>query len=251
MRKALILASLLLLFPAQSFAQRPERQSVAINFKDTTKKPIIGTLVSLDMTQVSVETDPARKLGLRIDLSQVASITFFDIPVPAEAEMPVQTSSPDTITCGTASIKRPELRGLRLGMKVDEVRAIKPSLRTTRSADGVGEEYGTIYESEKGVRRIRLAFLDGRLTSIEVAYDDSVQWQDEQQFLSRIAESFGLAKPLPGSRGLLIECQGLNLDADYNYGASPEVRLYDPSANSTVRKRRAEIEEKKRREFKP
>ena len=241
-----LLTTLLICCPCL-FAQKPERQSVAINFKDTNKKPVIGTLVSLDMTQISVETDPVRKLGLKIDMSQVASITFFDIPVPAEAEMPASLPSSNTITCGPVSIKRPELRGLRLGMSIEEVKAIKPSLRTVGGANEVGEHRASIYSAERGVSRIGLEFLDGRLTYIEVAYDNTVKWKDEQQFLSRVAENFGLPTPWHG----LIECQGLNLDADYNYGISPEIHLYDPSARHTVRRRRADIEEKKRREFKP
>jgi hypothetical protein len=166
------------------------------------------------------------------------------------AKLPANLPTLDTITCGNISIKRPELRGLHLGMTIEEIKAVKSSLRAS-GASNVGEQYGYVIGPEKGVDRIRLEFLDGHLTSIEVAYDNSVKWQDEQQFLSRIAESFGLPKPLPGFRGGLLECKGLNLDAEYHYGIDPQVHLYDPSAKSTVERRRAEIEEKKRREFKP
>jgi hypothetical protein len=229
------------------FAQEPARQTVAINFKDTAKKAIVGTLVSLDMAQVSIETDEVRKLGLKIDLQQVASIIFFDIPISAMPDKPIPIVNADIVTCGTMSIKRPELRDLRLGMHFVEVKALKPTLRFTNYTSEVGEQAAISFIPEKGARSIRLGFLDSRLTSIKVSYDGSVPWNSEQEFLARIADAFGLPKTWDG----LLKCEGLSFEADYNYGVSPEVHLYSPDAEQIVRKRRADIEEKKRREFKP
>jgi hypothetical protein len=247
LKRLTVLLTVIFILCSCILAQESNRQTVSINFKDTTKKAVTGTLISLDMKQISVETDEVRHLGLKIDLQQVASIIFFDIPLRAMADKPTPINNADIITCGTVSIKRPELRDLRLGMHIVEVKAVKPSLRTTGYTSEVGEQSAIGVNPEKGVRSIRLEFLDGRLTFIKVSYDSSVSWNSEQEFLSRIAEAFGLPKSWNG----LLQCDGLNFEAEYNYGISPEVRLYNPTAAQTVKKRRAEIEEKKRRDFKP
>lgn len=246
MRKVLLLTVILTLCPC-ILAQESNRQSVAINFKDTTKKAVIGTLISLDTTQVSIETDEVRHLGLKIDLQQVASIIFFDIPLTTSMIKPALASNSDTVTCGEVSIKRPELRGLRLGMSVEEVKAAKPTLHILDSRSEVGEQTAFDTRTDEGVRALRLEFLDGRLKSIKATYDGSVAWNSEQQFLSRLAEAFGLPKSWNG----FLQCQGLSLTADYTYGIAPEIRLYDPTASQIIKKRRADIEEKRRRDFKP
>jgi hypothetical protein len=247
MKRLIVLLAIILIHCPCVLAQESDRQTVAINFKDTTKKAVTGTLISLDMKQVSIETDEVRRLGLKIDLQQVASIIFFDIPLATKADKAISTGNPNVVTCGTMSIKRPELRELRLGMHLVEVKAIKPLLRIYGSADDAGEQTAFVSRPDEGVRSLEVEFLDGQLKSIEVSYNSSVSWNSEQEFLSRIADAFGIAKPWNG----LLRCEGLNLEAEYNYGISPKVHLYNPAADQIIKKRRADIEEKKRREFKP
>ncbi|MDT5061473.1 MAG: hypothetical protein QOH63_1932 [Acidobacteriota bacterium] len=230
------------------FAQEQEHPAVAINFKDFNKKPINGTLVSLDLTQISVETDDIHHLGLKIDLRQVASIIFFDIPLTLKTDKPISDSNSKMVTCGATSVKRPELRGLRLGMSISDVKTAKPELRLVIDApDSVGQQTAFVVGAEEGVRSLDLEFLDGSLTSIKVTYDHSVSWNNEQEFLSRLADAFGLPTPWNG----YLKCEGLNLVADYSYGIAPKIRLYDPNSSQIIKKRRADTEEKKRREFKP
>jgi len=228
-------------------AQESERQTVAINFKDSTKKAVIGTLVSLDMAQVSVETDEVRHLGLKIDLRQVASIIFFDVPLTAKADSPAPARSPDEVVCGQVKIKRPSLRGFHLGMSVEEAKAVTPTFRYIDDPNEVGEQSAFISSPGQGARSVSLEFLDGRLKKIDVTYDSSVRWNNEQEFYSRIAETFGLPSTWQG----LLKCEGMNLDAEFNSGIIPQTHLYDTNARQIIRKRRADIEEKKRREFKP
>src|SRR5438128_6705789 len=51
---------------------------------------------------------------------------------------------------------------------------------------------GAKFPALKGVRRIELRFIDGRLSFALVAYDDSIKWNDIDDFVNTVAKSLNL-----------------------------------------------------------
>lgn len=144
----------------------------------------------------------------------------------------------------------PELQGFRLGTIAKEANLGRALYADT---DARGVQHATLLATTEGVSMIRLEFLDGALESIAVTYDGSVKWSSEQEFLTAVAARLGL--PNIWDRRNSIEArivrQGFTLEATYTYGIQPRLHLYDPKAQETIAKRKAEQEEMKRRAFKP
>lgn len=165
--------------------------------------------------------------------------------------------------CTAEQIKKVELRGLRLGMTLDQVTALYPS-RPDRE-DEVGRMEMRIFVSSdypalKGIKFIRLGFLDKEVTSIEIDYDASVKWPSAEQFISKLNESLKLPNAWVNSgrsdNAKQMECEGYmmrvvvpELYLQYNQG--PRVFIDNFNVEAVVKKRTEALEEKKRETFKP
>jgi membrane-bound lytic murein transglycosylase D len=163
--------------------------------------------------------------------------------------------------CQLTLAQAPELRGFRLGMTLAQVKEKITSesyFDRLYTVSEFGERsvrvsgYQLKAENSKGVSDAEFEFLDDKLTLLKVTYDGSVRWNSPQEFVSRVVEALGLP-PSDDSRrsAYRLECSGFIVEIDYSSGYMPTIRIYDPEAPRVVAKRRADKEEKKRREFKP
>lgn len=144
----------------------------------------------------------------------------------------------------------PELRGLYLGMTADEFKKSWPKLNPVRT-----NEFGTTainifpaFEPKiernafPDVKTVSLEFLDGKLTSLWLGYDESFKWQDTEAFAAGLAPLFKLpdawnVKP----RTRTLDCADFQLTISM-VGQSPAIKLTDKTAQQIVDKRRAEKE---------
>jgi hypothetical protein len=149
-------------------------------------------------------------------------------------------------------------------------KAVQPEM-----ASGPGDESAFIVDSAKfsalkGVRRIRLRFMDGRLSFIQVAYDDSIQWDSADEFVEAVAKNLSLSGTwnLPeesdGSGNQReLRCEGFALIGSVSADPSDtriaaQLSIEDLAASKVIAKRQEDLKEKakrddegKRKNFKP
>lgn len=208
--------------------------------------------------------------------------------------------------CTVPLAKAPELRGFRLGMSQERVLARFPGISLDRADEfgrtkvkltfmshedypggSVGRDRGvqidiaagttdgksflvdsSRFPELKGLTTIRLRFIDGRISYLQMGYDDSIAWIDSDEFARVISKPLGLdgnwqrvddsdtkEKQLPCD-GFLARA-GLGGDAgDYHVGA--RLSLEDTGAARMLEKRQSDQaeklkrqEEERRKAFKP
>lgn len=122
----------------------------------------------------------------------------------------------------------------------------------------------------KGTRRIRLEFLDGRLTLTEVAYDDSIKWDSIDDFVATAAKALNLPAEwslTPDGEGIEtareLRCEGFVITGSIAPDSSDtriaaRLSVEDLAAAKMVLKRQENLKEKaqrdedsKRKNFKP
>jgi hypothetical protein len=145
----------------------------------------------------------------------------------------------------------PELRGFRLGMTYDQVKARVPQIQFGR-ADEIGVTKTSInpfYDSRfdqasfADVRTISLDFLDGQLTTLWIGYESSFKWQTVNEFVRGISKSLNVpAAWSPKKGGQELRCDGFTVLVSLIAG-NPSVRLTDDVADQTIAARREEAAE--------
>lgn len=181
--------------------------------------------------------------------------------------------------CELKLAQAPALRGFRLGMTLSEASSRFPYYQVT-AADSCGRvnitldpQPGRLWREARhpeefdGVRGVRLAFLDGRLTYVRMTYDSGTSWRGVGEYLAALSGSLGLPASWHkgGDGGVMSEahvigCDGFKVVAGIDLGAN--VELHDVAAVQAMlrrkveddarRKREAEQErERRRRTFKP
>jgi hypothetical protein len=155
-------------------------------------------------------------------------------------------------------------------MSIDNVRSQLPSLRVS-SPNAYGRSIGSVRDVRKlqnallrGVEGISFTFIDSRVSYIGIGYDDSIKWNDLDEFVTRTAEALSLPTRWNSyhenyeiKRGLF--CDDFQLIAEFDYsGRRPLLRLTDRHAVlayqkriDTAAERQRLEEEKKRQTFKP
>jgi hypothetical protein len=145
----------------------------------------------------------------------------------------------------------PELRGFRIGMTTEQVKARLPKLQL-RHADDFGftslnifpdYESGIDKAAFEGVRSISLDVLDGRVFSVWLGFDKSFKWQTIEEFSSGIETSL----KLPGGwrskfRTRLLDCADFTV-AIIPVGESPSIKITDNTAKDLLNKRQAAKED--------
>jgi hypothetical protein len=108
----------------------------------------------------------------------------------------------------------------------------------------------------KGVRKVQLHFLDGRISYIQIGYDDAIKWNNVDEFAQTISKTLGL----PGqwgegsdSEGKKLQCDGFQLTATLVTDLSdphlgPQLSVEDRAAPKMIEKREKDQEEKTRRQ---
>src|SRR2546423_12264877 len=142
----------------------------------------------------------------------------------------------------------PDLFGFRLGMTFDQVQAREPQVRFGRATEigvvktSINPLYDPRFDKVKfaGVRTISFDFLDGKLASLWIGYEDSFKWQTIDDFVAGISKSLNVGGPwLPKRGGQELQCDGLRIFVSLIAG-SPSIHFIDEVASETVARRREE-----------
>lgn len=142
----------------------------------------------------------------------------------------------------------PELRGFRLGMTFEQVKARVPQVQFGRP-DEIGltkTSINPLYDpsfdrgSFADVRTISLDFLDGKLTTLWIGYENSFKWQTVDAFVTGISKPLNLpASWSPKRGGQQLHCDGFTIFVSLIAG-SPSIRVTDDAADETIATRREE-----------
>jgi len=144
-------------------------------------------------------------------------------------------SMPQPPKCPLKLSQAPSVGGLRLGLSVDEARALFPSLKVS-ATDDAGVVQATLQTSElnyraesrsyfEGVETVALEFAGGRLSFIRVNYPATNRWGSTDEFLAVIAEKLNLQgnwkrfydwenksiRDVKGLRDQALECDGFRI----------------------------------------
>lgn len=143
-----------------------------------------------------------------------------------------------------------ELRGLRLGMTMDQLvtrlpkSAIKPADQFGFTSVNIFPDYapGIDKATFNGVRTISIELVDARVSSLWIGYDKSFKWQSLDEFTSRMTA----ALKIPDSwrtkfRNRVMDCADFSL-AVIPVGDSPSIKFVDESARELVETRKAKPE---------
>lgn len=154
-------------------------------------------------------------------------------------------------TCALTVDKAPEIRGLRLGMPLSEVKSIAPDIQVYDR--GFGYSSGALNQAStidavrfKGVNSISLNFVDERLTGLSVSYDNSVYWENTGQFVAKVSEAFKLPAAWEGDDVRIMSCNGFKITVQPN-----SIAIADTKSPEVVLRRQAEEAERKRQNFRP
>jgi hypothetical protein len=213
------------------------------------------------------------------------------LPVPAQKE-----PAPPKTTCPLRLDQSPELRGFRMGMTQAAVLARLPGVTiekpdkfglarlklsiidttalVTSSARDKGVQLDPLAPNDgsafvldsrrfpafKGVRKIQMRLIDGRLAYVQISYGDDVKWESVDQFVDTISTTLKLPKEwqVPedsdgGTQQKELRCEGFVIAANTagdptDLHAGPELVLQDQAAWTAMSKRQTDIVEKARRE---
>lgn len=147
-----------------------------------------------------------------------------------------------------------ELRGFRLGMTKDDVKARVPQVAFGKT-DKVGVSKTTINphfdpkidkSAFGGIRSVSLDFLDGRLTSLWFGYDNSFKWKSLDQFVEGISEALRLPDSWQTwrTRGQQLKCADFLISITV-LGEGVSFRIQDRSAEDLIANRRAAHEDER------
>jgi hypothetical protein len=223
---------------------------------------------------------------------------------PVLAQKNVESKQPK---CSLKLDQSPELRGFRLGMPQDQVlrrlpgvtiekpdkyglarlrlsiidtstviktsgrdKAVQPDITATPADGSAFVLDGPKFPDLKGVRKLQMRFIDGRLSYLQISYDDSSKWESIDQFVETIAGKLKLPTQWQApsdaegeSQEKELRCEAFVISASLtgdptDTHAGPEILLEDLAAwnamskrqNDSVEKAKQEADEK-RKAFKP
>ena len=196
---------------------------------------------------------------------------------PAFGQASAQT--PGQLKCALTMAQAPAVRGVRLGMREEEVRALfadgteRPEVWNTLAVAANPPNFGVariylqpgFYESpvrEKfaGVESFVLTVFDGRVTEMRVKYrgprsiPKGPRWESVGDFVAKFAEAYRLPDEREwertGGRERTLRCPGYEIAASIQDGTG-EVSIFNRSYVEKVKERADAEEERLRREFKP
>jgi hypothetical protein len=142
----------------------------------------------------------------------------------------------------------PELFGLHLGMTYDEVKAQLPLVQF-----GPADEIGVLKtsfnphfdprvdaKSFEGVRTISLDFMDGKLVTVWVGFEDSFKWAKLDDFIARFSTALNVPPDWnPNRSARELVCEGFSVYASIIAGG-PSIRIRDEQAQNMIAQRREE-----------
>lgn len=182
---------------------------------------------------------------------------------------------PDSSGCTLTLAQSPTIRGLKLGMSVDQLFTLIPAAREKSdvtnalgSAQGP-PNYGVASfalirndfpkgDQFAGVDLLYIGLFDNHVTLFSVRYINypaGPRWPEIDELIVKVAETFGLPglnlwKSDTSPNLKILRCNGFEVVVGYmNEATSIQVRNFD--YREKVEERKAADEERKRREFKP
>jgi hypothetical protein len=142
----------------------------------------------------------------------------------------------------------PELRGFRLGMTLEQAKTRVPQIvfgptdefglsKTSINPDFDSRIDKTNFED---VRTVSLEFLDGRVTSLWLGYENSFKWKSTDEFVKGISRSLGVPNEWTArGRAQQLKCADFELSVSVIAGG-PSLRIVDlPAAETLVARRQA------------
>ena len=145
-----------------------------------------------------------------------------------------------------------ELKGFQLGMTMEQVKARVPQIIFGRAdkfgvvKTSINPDFNPKFDkaSFEGVRTVSLDFLDGRLTSLWLGYDESFKWQTLEEFTRGISAALKLpdawrSRPRGGQQ---MSCADFQLSVTM-VARTPSLHLSDELAQQTLAKRMEETED--------
>ena len=145
----------------------------------------------------------------------------------------------------------PELRGFRLGMTPEQVKARVPQVVFGRK-DELGESKTSlspdfdprIDQSNFGdVRTVSLDFLDGRVISLWIGFDGTHKWKTIEEFVKGISQELSLPDEWTvKGRAQTLKCADFQVSVS-PIGGGPSLRIVDlPAQEVLVARRQAQAD---------
>ncbi len=181
-------------------------------------------------------------------------------------------------TCDENILDNLELRNFRLGITINEAAKILPKA-TVKNINSYEKQMSQNFSVAvlkdirfKDINTIQLQFFDNRLYSIEIVYDDNINWRNLNEFASQVEKSLSLPTMKNGGYefdGKYLYCGNYQIKAMLVKSKIPAIHLFDTTVFNKIKQRRQEeknkivqqkieeekrkkqIEEKKKKVFKP
>ncbi len=140
----------------------------------------------------------------------------------------------------------PELFGFRLGMTLDEVKTRSSLIKFARP-----DKFGVVKtsisphydpQSDKtqfaDVRTISFDFLDGKLVTLWIGFEETYKWPRLDEFVPNLSKSLNVPVDWPEKRnGRQLACDGFSLFASI-IARGPSIRIMDEVAQTVIADRR-------------
>ena len=136
----------------------------------------------------------------------------------------------------------PELRGFRLGMTPEQVKARVPQVVFGRTDDlGVSKTsinpdfHPRIDKTNfEDVRTVSLEFLDGRVTSLWIGFETTFEWKSVDEFVKGISQVLGVPTEWSTKgRAQQLRCADFELSVSVIAGG-PSLRILELAAEETI-----------------
>lgn len=203
-------------------------------------------------------------------MKKVLLIAFLLGFVSTIAAQSSNTSASRATECKLKLSQAPVIRGIRLGMTVNEVLAVFPgaekneAIRQRLSQPRFGLVSANVNPSDyaskekfAGVRSLDFSFLDGELNSFAILYNGP-EWKTSDQFASKVGEAFNLPGvefwKEAGSFLKTLTCDGFAIRVQVTPESGSNsifVRNLEKDANKIAREREEAVKDEARRAFKP
>ena len=186
-----------------------------------------------------------------------------------------QTNSSAAQPCTLKIAQAPAVRGVKLGMMLDEVLplfpgtsesgAVKHALSTAEGYPNFGYAYVGLDASTwgnperfAGINSYFISTFDRRIVGVTVTYKqfpEGARWKNADDLIQRFSDALHLPGPNAwvsdpsGSGRRKLQCEGFEIYVGASESSS--IAFYTQGWEGTKRERLAAFEEQKRREFKP
>jgi hypothetical protein len=211
-------------------------------------------------------------LSWRVVMKRFVASVFLIVFSMVSASGQSSTQQTGDAKCTAKFAQALSIRGIRLGLSVDELLALFPDMANKQSITRRLEEArdypylgradisltpnGNISrEKLAGINRVSLTIFDDRVVGYSVGYEGlpaGAYWPNLDEWIAKLSETLslpGTSQWLPRNGGKSLSCDGVIFTAHGGDGGTFGVHTEDFSKQ--IKEREKAYQEKKRREFKP